>query len=224
MLMTNLIDVDENTLPTSYAPSVPSYSYIPPPSSASSDLHLISTVWPYCQGINPVSSPAYAPNYIPWQSFDLAESVLTTPQGTDRSSIIPTYAQRNQTADLESSQGAAGSLGSLVFDLGLQISDMQTYPSPGSSTSEQSTSSYVPVLPSDAISPGISLMSSPSVAENTVSYPKSRRYQDPPQNAEGLLYCNHAEHAQHQPPVFSRKCEWRYVELSWLSEFCERAR
>ena len=208
--MTNLVHVaHENTLPTSYAPDVPSYSYISAPSSASSDLHLTSTVWPYCQGINPVSSPTYAPNYIPWQSFDLTESVLTTPQRTDRSSIIPTYAQRNQTADLESSQGAAGSLGSLGFGLGLQISDMQNYPSPSSSTSEHTTSSYVPVLPSNVISPGISLMSSPSVAENTGSHPKSRRSQDPPRNAEGLLYCNHAEHAQYQPPVFSRKCEWR---------------
>lgn len=216
IFMTNLFDVEIvgiDTLPTSYPTSVISYPYISAPSSSSSDLFPTSTVtWPYCQGINPASSPAYAPNYTPWQTqspFDPTGSLATTSQRTDRSNTVHPYAQGTQTANTGIPQVAAGSLGSLGFGLGLQISDMQDYPSPGSSTSGQTASSYIPVLPPSILSPGMPLMPSPSVAESTVSRQSSRRSQEPPRNAEGLLYCDHAEHAQQQPPVFSRKCEWR---------------
>ncbi|CAD6574062.1 MAG: hypothetical protein ASARMPREDX12_006369 [Alectoria sarmentosa] len=197
-------------LPTSvYATSVPSYPYISAPSNSPSNLYPTSTVtWPYCQGINPVPSPAYAPNYTPWQTqspFDPATSVATTPQRTGRSSLVQPYAQRIQTANTGNPQVATGSLGSLGFGLGLHMSDMQDYPSPGSSTSGQTTSSYVPVLPPNVLSPSMPLMPSPSMAESTGSRQSSRRSQEAPRNAEGLLYCDHAEHAQQQPPVFSRK-------------------
>lgn len=215
--MTNLLDTETaggDTLPTSYATSVPSYSYISAPSSSSSDLYPTPTVtWPYCQGINPAPSPAYAPSYTPWQTqspFGPTGSVSTTPQRTDRSNIVRPYAQRRiRTANTGNPQVAAGSFGGLGFGLGLQMSDMQDYPSPGSSTSGQTTSSYVPVLPSNVLSSGMPLMQSPSMAGSTGSRHSSRRSQEPPRNEEGLLYCDHAEHAQQQPPVFSRKCEWR---------------
>ena len=191
---------------------VPSYSYISAPSSSPSDLYPTPTVWPYCQGIDPVSAPAYAPSYTPWQTqspFDPTGGLVATPQRIDQTNTVQPYAQRSQRASTGNSQVAAGSLGSLGFGLGLHMSDMQDYPSPGSSISEQTTSSYVSVLPSNVISRGISLMPSPSVAEDTSTRHNSRRSQEPPRNAEGLLYCDHTEHAQQQPPVFSRKCEWR---------------
>lgn len=225
--MTKLLDIvsSENPLPTSYATSVSSNSYISVPSSASSDLYPTSTVWPYCQGINPISSPAYVPTYTPWQipsPFDRTGSVVPTPQLTNSSNIVPPYAQGNQQAYTGNFQGAAGSLGSLDFRLG-QISDMHNYPSPGSSTSEQTTSHSVSVPPPN-ISPGIYSMPSPSVPDDTRSRQSSRKSQEPPRNAEGLLYCNHAEHAQQQPPAFSRKCEWRLVNLFCLSELDIRVR
>ncbi|KAF6221254.1 hypothetical protein HO133_002109 [Letharia lupina] len=194
----------------SYATSVPLYPYISAPEDSSSDHYPTSTVtWPYCQGINPGSSPAYAPSYSPWQTqspFHPTGGVTTTPQRTDRSNIVQPYVQRTQTADTGNPQVAAGSLG---FGLGLHMSDMQDYPSPGSSTSGQTTSSYVSVLPPNVLSSGMPLMPSPSVAGSTGSRQSSRRSQEPLRNAEGLLYCSHAEHAQQQPPVFSRKCEWK---------------
>ena len=219
--MTDLdhIAIRENSLSTSYAASVPSYSYISTPSTSSSDLYSTSTaVWPYCQGINPDPSPAFAPSYNPWQtqtqtqpSFNPAGPVVATQQPTDQSNIVSPYAQRTQTAaNIGNPPLAAGSLGTLGFGgLGLHMSDMRDYPSPGSSVSGQTSSSYVSVLPSNVISPGISLMPSPNVADDTGSRQSSRRSREPPRNAEGLLYCNHAEHAQEQRPVFSRKCEWR---------------
>ena len=216
--MTNLIPLATqagNTLPVSYATSVPSYPYISAPSSSS---HLYPTspvTWPYCQGINPASTPAYAPSYPPWQSqspYDPTSSVGTTLQHTDRSNIVQPYAQRIRTANLANPQVAAGALGSLGFGLGLHMRDMQDYPSPGSSTSEQTPSPYVPVLPSNVISPRMSLMPSPSVAASTSSRQSSRRSQEPPRNAEGLLYCNHPEHSDQERPVFSRKCEWKQVK------------
>lgn len=184
-------------------------------------------MWPYCQGINPISSPAYAFGYTPWQTpsrFDPTGGVGTAPQLTNPSNIIQPYAPGSQTAYTENFQGTAGSLGSLGFGLRPRISDMHNYPSPGSSTSEQTSSSYVPVVPPNVISPGISSMPSPSVAGDTRSRQSSRKSQEPPRNAEGLLYCNHAEHAQQQPPAFSRKCEWRLVDLLCLSELDDRAR
>lgn len=202
----------DNTLPTSYATNAPSYPHISTSSSSSSDLYSTSTVWPYCQSINPDSSLAYAPTYTPWQpqsSFDLAESVVTTPQFTDRSNINKPYAQPTHPANTRNLQVAAGGQARLGFGLGLHISDMQDYPSPGSSTTEQTSSSYVSVIPSRVISPGISLMPSPSLAGGPGSHQSRRRSQEPPRNTEGLLYCDHTEHAQEQPPVFSRKCEWR---------------
>lgn len=202
-----------DTLPTSYATSVPSYPYIPAPSNSSSDLYPTSIItWPSCQGINPVSSPAYAPSYSTWHtrsSFDPIGSVAITPQRTGRSNIVQPYAQRIQTANTGNPQVAAGSLGNLGFGLGLHMSDMQDYPSPGSSTSGQTRSSYVSMLPPNVLSPGMPLMPSPSMAESTGSRQSSRRSQEPPRTAEGLLYCDHAEHAQQQRPMFSRKCEWR---------------
>ena len=212
--MTNLVPV-ANPLPTSYGTSVPSYSYISTPSSSSSDLYPTSTVWPYSQGINSVASPAYASSYTTWQTqspFDPTGTHTTTSQRTDPINIVQPYAQRNQTAIAGNPQGAAGSLGSLGglgFDLGLRLSDMQDYPSPGSSNSAQTASSYAPVLPSNVMSPAISSMQSPSLAGDTVSRQSSRRSREPPRNAEGLLYCDHTDHAQQQAPVFSRKCEWR---------------
>ena len=211
--MTNNVVV-ANPLPTSYGTSVPSNSYISTPSNSSSDLYPTSTVWPYSQGINPVASPAYASNYSTWQtqsSFDPVGNQITTPQRTDPVNIAQPYAQRNQTANTGNPQGAAGSLGSLGglgFDFGLRLNDMQDYPSPGSSNSAQTASSYAPVLPSNAMSPAIS-MHSPVVTGDTISRQSSRRSREPPRNAEGLLYCDHTEHAQQQAPVFSRKCEWR---------------
>ena len=215
--MTNLVNVatSENSLPASYATSVPSYSYISASSSSSSDLYPTTTAWPYSRGINPAASPAYASSYTSWQTqspFDTAGSLITTPHQTDPTSIVQPYAQRNQTPQTGNPQGAAGSLGNLGglgFGLGLHLSDMQDYPSPGSSSSGQTASSYVPILPSNVMSPAISLMQSPSVPGDTGSRQSSRRSREPPRNAEGLLYCNHAEHAQQQSPVFSRKCEWR---------------
>ena len=213
--VTNLVQLATqpgNTLPVSYATSVPSYPYISAPSSSS---HLYPTspvTWPYCQGINPASTPAYAPSYPPWQSqspYDPPSTVGTTLQHTDRSNIVQPYAQRIRTANLANPQVAAGALGSLGFGLGLHMRDMQDYPSPGSSTSEQTPSPYVPVLPSNVLSPRMSLMPSPSVAASTSSRQSSRRSQEPPRNAEGLLYCNHPEHADQERPVFSRKCEWK---------------
>lgn len=216
MPMTRLMDVTTtpgNTLPTSYPTSVPSYPYIFAPSNPSSDLYPTSTVsWPYCQGINPSSNPAYAPSYTPWQTqspFDPTGSVATTPQRTDRSNIAQPYAQQIQTANTVNPQVVAESLGSLGFGLGLRMSDMQDYPSPGSSTSGQSTSSYVSVLPPNVLDPGMPLMPSPSVAASPGSHQNSCRSQEPSRNAEGLLYCSHLEHAQHESPAFSRKCEWR---------------
>ena len=206
----NLFDaevVTVNTLPTT---SVPSYPYISAPSS---DLYPTSTVtWPYCQGINPSSTPAYAPSHTPWQTqspFGLTGGLTTTSQRTDRSNTVQPYAQRIQTAKSGNPPVAAGTIGGLGFGLGLHMSDMQDYPSPGSSTSGQTASSYIPVLPPSVLSPGLPLMPSPSVAESTGSRQSSRRSQEPPRNIEGLFYCDHAEHAQQQPPVFSRKCEWR---------------
>lgn len=214
--MTNLVhavNARENTLPTSSAASVPSYSYISAPSNSPSHLFPTSTVtWPYCQGINPVTSPAYAPSYTPWLThspFQAPFSVATTPQPTDRRDTIHPYAQQIPTANTGNLQVAAGSLRSLGFGLGLHMSDMQDYPSPGSSTSGQTTSSYASVLPTNVLSPGLPVMQSPSVAESTASRQSSRRSQEPPRNAEGLLYCDHAEHVQQQAPVFSRMCEWR---------------
>lgn len=202
-----------DTLPTSYATSVVPYPYISAPLNSSSDLYSTSTnTWPYSQGINPIPPQAYAPSYNHLQTqlpFDPSGSVTTTPQHTDRSNIVQPYAQRIQTANTANPQQAAGSLGSLAFGLGLHMTDMQDYPSPGSSTSGQTTSSYLSVLPPNVLSPGIALMPSPSVAESTGSRQSDRRSQEPPRNAEGLLYCDHAEHAQMQPPVFPRKCEWR---------------
>lgn len=183
-------------------------------------------MWPYCQGINPVPSPAYAPTYTHWQTpspYDPTGSVLTTPQLTHPSNIIQSYARGSQPAYTQNFQGPAGSLGGLGFGLG-RISDMHNYPSPGSSTSEQTSSSILSVLPLSVISPGISSMPSPSVAGDTRSRQSSRKSQEPPRNAEGLLYCNHAEHAQQQPPAFARKCEWRLVNLFCLSELDDRAR
>ena len=202
-----------NQLSTPYGTSVPSYPYISPSSSSSSDLYATSTVWPYSQGINPVASSAYAPSYTTWQTqspFDPAGNLTTTPQRTNPTNIAQPYAQRIQTANTGNPQGAAGGLSSLgSLGLGLPLGDMQDYPSPGSSHSAQTTSSYAPVLPSNVMSPAISSMPSPSVAGNTLSRQSSRRPREPPRNAEGLLYCDHTEHAQQQAPVFSRKCEWR---------------
>ena len=213
MPMTNFFEVENNVLPSSYLTSVPSYPHISIPSS-SSDLYPTFTItWPYCQGINPEFSPAYAPSYTPWQTqspFDPTGSVGTTPQRTDQHNTIHPYAQRiQQTANTGIPQVAAGSPGSLGFGLGLHLSDMQDYPSPGSSNSGQTTSSYPSLLPPNVLSPGMPLMPSPGVAESTDSPHSSRRSQEPPRNAQGLLYCNHPEHAQQQPPLFSRRCEWR---------------
>ena len=214
--MTNLFHLathpGNTTLPVSYATSVPSYPYISAPSSSSHHYPTSPVTWPYCQGINPASTPAYAPSYPSWQSqspFDPASSVGTTLQRTDRSNIVEPYAQRTRTANLANPQVAAGTLGSLGFGLGLHMRDMQDYPSPRSSTSEQTPSPYVPVLPSNVLSPRMPVMPSPSVAASTSSRQSSRRSQEPPRNAEGLLYCNHPEHAEQEPPVFSRKCEWK---------------
>ena len=215
--MTNLVDaaaiLRENTLPTSYATSVPSYPYISSLASSPLDVFPTSTVtWPYCQGINPVSSPAYAPSYPPWQtqpSLDPTGSAASTTRHTDPGNIAQPYAQRTQTANPGIPQVAAGSISSLGFGLGLSMSDMQDYPSPGSSTSGQTNSSYVSVLPPNVLSPGMPLIQSPSVAGSVGSRQSSRRSQEPPRNPEGLLYCTHVEHAQEQPPVFSRRCEWR---------------
>lgn len=214
--MTNLFDaeiVSVDTLPTSYPTSVTSYPYISASSSSSSDLYPTSAItWPYCQGINPASTPAYASSYTPWQiqsSFDPTGTLASTPQRTDRNNTVQPYAQRVQTTNTGNPPVATGTLGGLGFGLGLHMSDMQEYPSPGSSTSGQTASSYIPVHPPSVLSPGITLMPSPSVAGSIGSHQSSRRSQEPPRNAQGLLYCDHAEHAQQQPPVFSRKCEWR---------------
>ena len=215
-LMTNSFDADiedVNRLPTSFASSVTFYPYISASPNPSSDLFPTSTVtWPYCQSNNPVLSPAYTPSYAPWQTqspFHPTRSIATRPQRTDQSNIVQPYAQRIQTANTRNPQAAAGSLGSLGFGLGLHMSDMQDYPSPGSSTSGQTASSYLSLLPPNVLSPGMPLMPSPSVAGSTGSRQSSRKSQEPPRNAGGLLYCDHAEHAQQQQPVFSRKCEWR---------------
>lgn len=209
-IMTNLFHAEIVTIDTLPTTSVSSYPYISAPSS---NLYPTSTVtWPYCQGINPASSPAYAPSYSPWQTqspFNPTGGLTTTPQRTDRSNTVQPYAQRIQTANTGNPPVATGTPGGLGFGLGLHMTDMQDYPSPGSSTSGQTASSYIPVPLPSVLSPGLPLMPSPSVAESTVSRQSSRRSQEPPRNAAGLLYCNHAEHAQQQPPVFSRKCEWR---------------
>ena len=228
--MTNLVDVAiirENTLPTAYTTSVPPYPHINAPSRPSSDLYPTSTVtWPYCQGNNPGASPAYAPSYTPWQSqspFDPTGSVISTPQHTDRSNTVQPYAQRSHTANTETPQVAARSLGSIGFGLGLHMNDMQDYPSPSSSISGQTASSYVSVLPPNVLTASMPLIPSPSVVGSTGPRQSSRRSQEPPRNAEGLLYCNHADHAQQQAPVFSRKCEWRSVKLSCPPQYSESA-
>lgn len=194
-----------NTLST----YVPSYSYLSSPSNPSSQLYPSSTVtWPYCQGINPGPGPAYAPDYNPWQpALDPSAHAPVKPQYTLRSNTPQPYAQRVQTANPRLAPGGVGGLG---FGLGWQQRDMQDYPSPsGSSTSVQTTSSYVSALPASVQSPSIPLMASPSLAGSSGSrQSSSRKSQEPPRNADGMLYCNHPEHALQPQPVFSRKCEW----------------
>lgn len=190
-----------------YSSSPPANPYIIGTSNVSSDLFPASQVtWPYCQGINTESSPAYTPSYTPWQITPSAYNPVgtfptPTPQRTRSGTGLQTYGTRSQVANPQ----AAGGIGSLGFGLGLQ--DMQNYPSPHSDVSRQTTSSALSILPGAMTSPNMQFVASPSVAESSLSGRGSRRSQEPPRNGNGMLYCDHPECAR-QPPVFTRKCEW----------------
>lgn len=205
-----------NTLST-YQASLPANPYITSTSNESSDLFTASTVqWPYCQGINQDPPPAYARNYIPWQSAynpseNIAGNLVATPQRIDPQTPVQSYGTRSQATN---PQAAVGSVGSLGYGLGLHMQDMQDYPSPHSNVSDQTTSSCLSVLPGAMVSPGRPLQVTtspasivPSVGGSTNSRHSSRRSTEPPRNAQGVLYCSHPQCAQ-QTPVFSRKCEW----------------
>lgn len=192
-----------------YPTSLPANPYIIGTSNVSSDLFPASQVtWPYCQGINPDPSPAYAPNYTPWQRtpsvYEQAQvsPFATTPQRTPSGTILQTYGPRHQVAN---PQAAGGGIGSLGF--GLVLQDMQNYPSPHSDVSHQTTSPTLSILPGSITSPNMQFMASPSVAASSLSGRSSRRSLEAPRNAEGMLYCDNPECAW-QPPLFSRMCEW----------------
>jgi len=205
------------TIPVSalqtYSTSLAANPYIIGTPNLSSDLLPASQVtWPYCQGINPDPSPAYAPNYTPWQTtpsaYDPVGTFPPTPQRTHSGTGLQSYGQRRQVAN---PKATGGGVGSLIFGFGLQ--DMQNYPSPHSDVSHQTTSSTLSILPGAMTSPNMQFVASPSVAGSSLSGRSSRRSLEPPRNAEGMLYCDNPECAR-QPPLFSRKCEWTYVLLS----------
>ena len=195
-----------NSLPA-YPTNVTSYPYIATPTSVTSALFPASTVtWPYCQGINSDPPPAYAPNYTPWQTTsNQVGQPSAAPQVIEPSIANKSYGTAVQATHL---QGTAGNFGSFGFGLGMQMSDMQDYPSPHSDVSVQTASSCPPVLPGAGTSPNMPLVASPSVAASSLSRDSSRKSQEPPRNAEGLLYCNFPKCTQQPRPVFSRKCEW----------------
>lgn len=192
-----------------YSTSLPANPYIIGTSNVSSDLFPASQVeWPYCQGINPEPSPAYAPHYTPWQTtpsaYEQAQvgNFSPAPQRTRSGTGLQPYGPRPQVAN---PQAPGAGIGSLGFGLGLQ--DMQNYPSPHSDVSHQTTPSTLSILPGAITSPNMQYMVSPSVAGSSLSGRSSRRSLEPPRNAEGMLYCENPACAR-QPPLFARKCEW----------------
>ena len=204
-------------MPT-YQASVSDNPYITSTSQGASDLFATSTIqWPYSQGIN---QPAYANTYPPWRPVynpaeNITSNITTTPQPIVSHTPVQSYGIQQPQAP--NPQAAGGSLGSLGFGLGLQIQDMQDYPSPHSNVSEQTTSSCLSVVPGTMISPRVPAISSPnpSVAPSVGGSSSSRKSTEPPRNAQGVFYCSHSDHAN--TPVFSRKCEWTYVSPLFIS-------
>lgn len=193
--------------------------YISSTSIESSDLFATSSIdWPYSQGINQSSPPAYAPDYASWPptTYNINENITgtlrATPQGIGSQPSLRSYAPQRQV-NPNPQAAVGGSPGNLGFGLGLHLQDMHDYPSPHSAISDQSTSSCLSVLPGAMISPRVPVVPSPSISivpsmgGSSHSGYSSRRSTEPPRNAQGILYCADQECAQ-QPPVFSRKCEW----------------
>ena len=192
-----------------YQASISASPYITGTSSVSSDF-FPAVSWPYSQGItqgiNQDQPPAYAPSYTPWQStYNPVENITVSAQ---RSRSDPSFQSYGPPQQVANPQAAATSLGSLGFGLGLQMHDITNYPSPHSDVSGQTTSSCLSVLPRAMTSPSMPLVASPSLAGSSNSRHSSRRSQEPPRNMEGMTYCDNSECADN-PPVFSRKCEWR---------------
>ena len=203
-------------IPTSVAVN----PYITGTSNVSSDLFPAAQIaWPYSQGINPdpASASAYISDFSSWQqptSISYNTNFSSTSQRTRSGTGLQSYGPEHQVAI---PQAAGGSIGSLGFGLGLQ--DMQSYPSPHSDVSHQTTSPTMSVLPGGRAmtSPNVPFVASPSVAGSSLSGRSSRKSLEPPRTMEGNIYCDHQD-CSAKPPVFSRKCEWTYVPfLPFLS-------
>ena len=209
--MTNLLTNQGDSPATTYQARLAESPYINATSSVSSDL-FPAVLWPYnqgiTQGIDQYQPPAYAPGYTPWQS--VYNPVLAA--SSQRTRTDPSLQSYGPPRPVAKPQAAARSLGHLGFGLELQMHDMNNYPSPHSDVSGQTSSSCLSVLPHAMTSPSMPLVASPSVAGSSDFRHSSRRSQEPPRNVEGIMYCDHRECADN-PPVFPRKCEWRYVHV-----------
>ena len=90
---------------------------------------------------------------------------------------------------------------------------MQGYPSPGGSDcSRQPRPSCPPLSPNHiARSPGMPPAASPTPGVSPPSrQDENQKSVEPTKNTEGKIYCAHPACAD-RPPVFTRKCEWRWV-------------
>ena len=210
--VTNSITNQGDNPATTYQAGLAESPYINATSSVSSDL-FPAVSWPYnqgiTQGIDQYQPPAYALGYTPWQSvYKPVENLAASSQRTRTDPSLQSYDPPRPVA---TPQAAARSLGHLGFGLELQMHDINNYPSPHSDVSGQTSSSCLSVLPA-ITSPSMPLVASPSVAGSSDFRHSSRRSQEPPRNNEGIMYCDHRECADN-PPVFPRKCEWRYVHV-----------
>jgi hypothetical protein len=88
------------------------------------------------------------------------------------------------------------------------MGDGSDYPSPRSEGAGGSAAVLVATQDPLAAVPKMNDQLSPSFMEGARPRLSVRRARDPPKNAVGQIYCDHAE-CQPTPPTFRRPCEWK---------------
>ena len=200
-----------STLPA-FSTSVATYPYISASGVETSDPFSGSPlgVWPQTSGTNTVSTPVF--NHIAWQPtntrFHAVTYVPNNNEG-DPSSFLPDAVSQARSIQT----GTGRTLNRLGYNAGLSKRNMQDYPSPQLSDISGPVDPTYPAFPSRMMtSPNMTIMKTPSISGSPESNRSAARDREPPRNVAGALFCNHPE-CSSKPPVFARKCEWRYAIL-----------